>query len=136
MARKQYRYSLNRKDAKLVGVCSTLGERFGIDPTFLRIGFVAALFLISWEFALLTYAALGIYFTMQRKREVDAGITGQGRSEFDRMADTPKAKRPSVHAMRTELDETDRRLMAIDNHLATPNHELAREIEALRQEEK
>ena len=60
MARKTYRYSLNRKDAKLVGVCSTLGERFGIDPTFLRIGFVAALFVISWEITLLTYAALDV----------------------------------------------------------------------------
>jgi phage shock protein C len=136
MARKNYRYSLNRKDAKLVGVCSTLGERMGIDPTFLRIGFIAALFLIGWEFALFTYAALGIYFTIQRKRVVDAGEAGRHRSEFDRMGDTPKAKRPSVHAMRTELDENDRRLMAIDDHLATPNHELAREIEALRQEEK
>jgi hypothetical protein len=36
--------------------------------------------------------------------------------------------------MRTELDETDRRLMAIDHHLSTPNEELAREIEALREE--
>jgi phage shock protein PspC (stress-responsive transcriptional regulator) len=136
MARKNYRYSLNRKDAKLVGVCSTLGERFNIDPTFLRIGFIATLLLISWEFALVTYAALGIYFTMQRKREVDAGNPTSRRSEFDRMGDVAKARRPSVHAMRTELDETDRRLMAIDDHLATPNHELAREIEALRQEEK
>ena len=135
MARKNYRYSLNRKDAKLVGVCSTLGERFGIDPTFLRIGFVAALFLISWELTLVVYAGLGIYFTMQRKREVDAGLSGNRRSDFDRMGDT-QAKRPSVHAMRTELDINDRRLMAIDDHLATPNHELAREIEALRQEEK
>src|SRR3546814_8925265 len=42
-------------------------------------------------------------------------------------------RRPSVHAMRTELDATDRRLMAIDDHLATPNHELAREIDALRE---
>ena len=42
--------------------------------------------------------------------------------------------RPSVHAMRTELDETDRRLMAIDHHINTPNHELAREIEALRED--
>ncbi len=130
MARKNYRYSLNRRDAKLVGVCSTLGERFGIDPTFLRIGFVAAVFLISWEVALVTYVALGIYFSIQRKREVDGGPR---RSEFDRMADTPKV-RPTVHAMRTELDETDRRLMAIDDHLATPNHELAREIDALREE--
>ncbi len=130
MARKTSRYSLNRRDAKLVGVCSTLGERFGIDPTFLRIGFVAAVFLISWEVALVTYVALGIYFSIQRKREVDGGPR---RSEFDRMADTPKV-RPTVHAMRTELDETDRRLMAIDDHLATPNHELAREIDALREE--
>ena len=136
MARKYYRYSLNRKDAKLVGVCSTLGERFGIDPTFLRVGFVGALFLISWEFALFTYAALGIYFTIQRKREVDGGPGGTRRSEFDRMGDVPHGRRPTVHAMRTELDENDRRLMAIDDHLATPNHELAREIEALRQEEK
>ncbi len=133
MTRKKYRYSLNRRDAKLVGVCSTLGERFGIDPTFIRVGFVAAVFLISWEVALVTYAALGIYFSIQRKREVEAGIAGWRRSEFDRMGDSPKV-RPTVHAMRTELDETDRRLMAIDDHLATPNHELAREIEALREE--
>ena len=131
MARKTYRYSLNRRDAKLVGVCSTLGERFGIDPTFIRVGFVAAVFLISWEVALVTYAALGIYFTIQRKREVD-GVPP--RSEFDRMGDVQQTKRPTVHAMRTELDETDRRLMAIDDHLATPNHELAREIDALREE--
>jgi phage shock protein PspC (stress-responsive transcriptional regulator) len=131
MARKTYRYSLNRRDAKLVGVCSTLGERFGIDPTFIRVGFVAAVFLISWEVALVTYAALGIYFTIQRKREVD-GVPK--RSEFDRMGDMAQTRRPSVHAMRTELDETDRRLMAIDDHLATPNHELAREIDALREE--
>ena len=131
MARKTYRYSLNRRDAKLVGVCSTLGERFGIDPTFIRVGFVAAVFLISWEVALVTYAALGIYFTIQRKREVD-GVPK--RSEFDRMGDVTQTRRPSVHAMRTELDETDRRLMAIDDHLATPNHELAREIDALREE--
>ena len=133
MARKTYRYSLDRHDAKLVGVCSTLGERLGIDPTFIRIGFVAAVFLIGWEVALVTYAGLGIYFSVQRKREVDGAIAGRRRSEFERMDDASKV-RPSVHAMRTELDETDRRLMAIDDHLATPNHELAREIEALREE--
>ncbi|MBA3730383.1 MAG: PspC domain-containing protein [Sphingomonas sp.] len=130
MAQKKYRYSLNRRDAKLVGVCSTLGEKYGIDPTFIRIGFVAAIFLIGWEVALVTYAALGIYFSIQRKREVDGG---RAVSEFDRMDQVVKRK-PTVHAMRTELDETDRRLMAIDDHLATPNHELAREIDALREE--
>lgn len=131
MARKTYRYSLDRRDAKLVGVCSTIGNRFGIDPTIVRLGFVAAIFLISWEVALVTYAALGIYFSIQRKRDVDGGLAR--RSDFERM-DEVSSLRPSVHAMRTQLDETDRRLMAIDDHLASPNQELAREIEALREE--
>lgn len=130
MARKTYRYSLNRRDAKLVGVCSTLGEIIGIDPTFLRIGFVAAAILMSWQFALVAYVGLGIYFSIQRKRAVE----GKDRkSEFDRMDDVGRV-RPSVHAMRTHLDETDRRLMAIDHHLNSHNDELAQEIEALRED--
>jgi hypothetical protein len=35
-----------------------------------------------------------------------------------------------------DLDETDRRLMAIDHHINSQNEELAREIEALRREDK
>ena len=130
MARKSYRYSLDRKDSKLVGVCSTLGERFGIDPTFLRIAFVAFAILAEWEIALVAYIGLAIYFSIQRKRSVDAG----GRmSDFDRMELAGKV-RPSVHAMRTELDPIDRRLMAIDDHISKPNDDLAREIEALRED--
>ena len=132
MARRNYRYSLNRKDAKLVGVCSTLGETFGIDPTFIRLGFIAALFLISWEVALVTYVALGIYFSIQRKKIVD-GQRRRSKSDFERMGESG-TMRPSVHALRTELDENDRRMMAIDHHLNATNEELAREIEALREE--
>jgi len=130
MARTNYRYSLNRRDAKLVGVCSTLGEKLGIDPTFLRIGFVAAVFLVSWEVALVTYVALGIYFTIQRKREVDSG---RGLSDFEKMDQVGRV-RPSVKKMREDLEPIDRRLMAIDDHLNSPNHDLAREIDALREE--
>ena len=131
MASKTYRYSLDRKDSKLVGVCSTLGEQFGIDPTFLRIGFVAAAILVSWEIALVAYVGLAIYFSIQRKRAVDGG--GKRMSEFDRMERAVNI-RPSIHAMRTELDPIDRRLMAIEDELSKPNDELAREIEALREE--
>lgn len=129
MARNS-RYSLDRRDAKLVGVCSTLGEIFNIDPTFLRIGFVAAVFLISWEVALVTYVGLGIYFAIRRKRAAERDPL---KSDFERMGEVGRV-RPSVHAMRTQLDETDRRLMAIDDHLNSPNDELAREIDALREE--
>jgi phage shock protein PspC (stress-responsive transcriptional regulator) len=132
MARKTYRYSLNRRDAKLVGVCSALGERFGIDPTFLRIGVIASAIWISFTWTLVAYGAIGIYLAVQKRMSV---IGDSRMSDFDRMDQVVKRK-PTVHAMRTELDPTDRRLMAIDHHLNSQNEELAREIEALRQEEK
>jgi phage shock protein PspC (stress-responsive transcriptional regulator) len=132
MARKIYPYSLDRKDAKIAGVCSTLGGITGLDPTFIRVGFVAAAIFLSFKLTLLAYAAVGIYLAVQKKRSV---IGDRRMSDFDRMEQVSKRK-PTVHAMRNDLDETDRRLMAIDHHINTQNDELAREIEALRQEEK
>ena len=132
MARTNYRYSLNRRDRKLAGVCSTIGEVFNIDPTFIRIGFIAAAVLISWKLALIAYVAVGIYLAVQRNRAVRAS-SRRGISDFDRMGDVGSV-RPSVKAMREDLDETDRRLMAIDHHINTQNDELAREIEALRED--
>ena len=37
------RYSLDRRDKKLAGVCSTIGDVFNIDPTLVRIAAVVAL---------------------------------------------------------------------------------------------
>jgi len=129
MARKTYRYSLNRSDAKLAGVCSTLGEQFGIDPTFLRVGFVAAAILISFKLTLALYAGLGIWFVVKKRQLKNE----RHMSDFDRMELAGKV-RPSVHKMRTELDPVDRRLMAIEHEISKPNDELAREIEALRED--
>ena len=124
------RYSLNRRDKKIAGVASTLGDVFNIDPTFIRIGFVAAIFLISWEFALVAYVAAGIYLHLKKRN----ATRGEDRvSDFDRMEEVGKG-RSSIHDLRTTLDASDRRMMAIDHHLNRQNDELAREIEALRGE--
>lgn len=131
MARKIYPYSLASSDAKIAGVCSTLGAKFGIDPTFIRIAWVAIPLLTPVDFttAIIAYAIVGIFLAIQKKR----AMTGDRKlSDFDRM-DLVSKRSPTVHAMRTELDETDRRLMAIDHHINTQNDELAREIEKLRE---
>jgi len=132
MARKIYPYSLDRKDAKIAGVCSTLGGISGIDPTFIRIAFVAAAIFLSFKLTLLAYCGIGIYLAVQKKKST---LSDSRMSDFDRM-DLVSKRKPTVHAMRTELDGTDRRLMAIDHHINSQNEELAREIEALRREEK
>jgi len=131
MARK-YGYSLDRHDKKVAGVASTLGEIFNLDPTFIRIGFVAAAILVSWKLALFAYVTTGIYLAVKRKR-ANEGIGQRSMSDFDRMEHSGRA-RPSVRALRNDLDETDRRLMAIDDHINSHNDELAREIEALRED--
>jgi phage shock protein PspC (stress-responsive transcriptional regulator) len=124
------RYSLKRHDKKLAGVCSTIGDVFNIDPTFVRIGFVACAIFIEWEIALVAYIAAGLYFHFQKNK---VRRRQDNRSEFERMADIGRT-RASVHDMRTKLDVNDRRMMAIDHHLNSQNDDLAREIEALREE--
>ena len=129
---KIYPYSLKSEDAKIAGVCSTLGGIAGIDPTFIRIAFVASAIFLSFQWTLVAYAAIGIYLVIKKKQ----AMTGDRKvSEFDRMGEVV-GRRPSVKAMNEEFDTNDRRMMAIDHHLTTQNDELAREIEALRQEEK
>ncbi len=125
------RYSLNRREKKLAGVASTLGDVFNIDPTFIRIGFIATAILISWKLALVAYVAAGIYLHLKKRQSErsDAPM-----SDFERMDGAGRRRRNSVHDLRTTLDENDRRMMAIDHHLNRQNEELAREIEALREE--
>jgi len=131
MVRRRYHYSLDRRDAKIAGVCSAIGNRIGVDPTFVRIGFVAIPLLTPMSFvqAFVVYAVVGVFLAIQRGPR----RTDEQDSEFDRMGGL-FSRRPSVHEMRTDLDETDRRRMAIDHHLSKQNDELAREIEALREE--
>jgi len=128
----RYNYSMDRREKKLAGVCSTLGDMFNIDPTFIRVGFVAAAILVSWKLALIAYVGAGIYMHIQRSHAV-RGYQRRQASDYDRMEYAGRV-RPTTHALRTQLDETDRRLMAIDDHINSTNDELAREIEALREE--
>ena len=118
----------DRKAKKVAGVAATFGEVFNIDPTFIRIGLVATFFLISWKLAVIAYVAAGIYLHIAKRDVLRRG------GSADRPEDSYLAPRTSVHDLRTKLDTTDRRMMAIDHHLnSTQNDELARSIEALRE---
>ena len=125
-------FSLDRHDAKLLGVCSGLGRKFGIDPTFIRIAWVAVpvLTFVDFSTAGIAYAVAGVIGFVGRHR---AERSSERLSDFDRMGRS-EGTRGSIHDLRTTLDTNDRRMMAIDQHLATHNDDLAREIEALRKE--
>jgi phage shock protein C len=125
------RYSLNRRDKKIAGVCSTFGEVFNIDPTFLRVGLAILAVTVSPQMAILTYIAGGLYLHFAKR----AAVRRDGRpTDLERMEEMHRSGRTSIHELRTKLDVNDRRMMAIDHHLHSQNDDLAREIEALRGE--
>lgn len=126
-------FMLDTREKKILGVCSGIGRAVNVDPTFVRIAFVAVpllTFVTIWQ-ALLAYVICAVIGTVGRNR-MERRL---GRSEFERM-DMPAGKRHSINDLLTKLDASDRRMMAIDDHLSSHNDELAREIEALRKEEK
>jgi len=119
-------FRLHSRDRKLLGVCAGLGRSFKVDPTFVRIAWIAVPLLTVitvWQ-ALLAYLVCGMIGAFASRRDT--------RSDFERMSDEPRA---SVSDLREKLDRTDRQMMAIDHHLhSSQNNALAREIEALRTE--
>ena len=132
MARKIYPYSLDRKDAKIAGVArrsARCRDRPDLHPHRLR-----------RRRDLHQLQADADRLRRDRHLPGDAEEAGDDRRPPDERfrphgRGRRSAGRPSTRCV-NDLDETDRRLMAIDHHINTQNDELAREIEALRQEEK
>ncbi len=52
-------FRLNKRDGKLLGVCSGIGDYFGIDTTLVRIGFVLGT-LIGFGSLILVYLAIAL----------------------------------------------------------------------------
>ena len=114
MARKIYPYSLDRKDAKVAGVASTIGGMTGIDPTIIRLGFDRRRDLHQLQ-ADPDRLCRGRHLSSPCRRS--KALKGDRRmSDFDRM-DQAARRRPTTHVMVNDLDQTDRRLMAIDHHI-------------------
>jgi phage shock protein PspC (stress-responsive transcriptional regulator) len=120
-------FRLETRDAKLLGVCAGIGRSLKVDPTFVRVAFVAIplmSFVTLWQMVL-AYLICGV---------IGAAAGGARRrgSDFERMGER---RGSSIRDMREKLDRTDRQLMAIDHHLNNSESDaLAREIEALRKE--
>jgi phage shock protein PspC (stress-responsive transcriptional regulator) len=52
-------FRLNKVDGKLMGVCAGIADRFGIDATLVRLGFVAGA-LLGFGSLVVVYIAIGL----------------------------------------------------------------------------
>lgn len=120
-------FRLETRESKLLGVCAGIGRSLKVDPTFVRVAFVAVplmTFITVWQMVL-AYLICGVIGAA-------AGSRKRRGSDFERMGERRPA---SIKDLREKLDRTDRQMMAIDHHLNNSQSDaLAREIEALRTE--
>lgn len=116
--RRGRKFVLDRINGKLMGVCAGLAEMTGWDVTLIRVGLVVATVAGGFPWTIVAYVAAA----MIAKKKID-GLEDIFRSP---------ATRASAASLNGSMRELDRRLAEVETFVATPNHQLAREIDALR----
>jgi phage shock protein C len=112
------RFTLDKQNGKLMGVCAGIARMTGWDVTAIRVATVV--------FALVIHPLVLVYF-------IAAWLAPCERSaRLDDGAPAAKAPRMSTYDMKRTMGEYDRRLAEIDSCMASANSPLAREIESLR----
>jgi len=113
------RFTLDKANGKLLGVCAGFARMTGWDVTLVRVAMVVA--------ALIVHPLVIVYF-------VAGLVAAKGEPAATRSDDEAPAPRArmSTYDMKRTMGDYDRRLAEIDSCLASANSPLAREIEQLR----
>jgi len=112
------KFVLDRVNGKLMGVCAGVAEMTGWDVTLIRVGLVVATVAGGFPWTIIAYVA--------------AAIIGKKKTYgLENHFSAPPA-RGSAASLNGTMSDLDRRLAEVETFVASPNHQLAREIEALR----
>ncbi|MFN3389962.1 MAG: PspC domain-containing protein [Allosphingosinicella sp.] len=111
------RFTLDRRNGKIMGVCAGLARYFGWNANWVRLGVVAVTLLGAFPWTLIAY---GLAAWLAKDRP--AGAFGD---------DRPVA-RTSTYALKQSMTDIDRRIAEVETYVTSPNDRLAREIESLR----
>ncbi len=115
---------LDKKNAKISGVCAGIGDYFGIDPTVLRIGTVI-LFFLSGPFVIIGYVLLAIFLDAKPADLYETKKHG----EFWKSVRTEPSN--TVRDIRYKFRDIERRLRVAEAHVTSPQYNLHREINDL-----
>lgn len=119
------RFYLDKRNGKIMGVCSGLADYTGFDVTLIRIAMVA-LMLVS-SFSLLPLYFIAGWIADDRPRELNNDPEQQRFWQGVRQSPARTAR-----DIRSRLRDIDRRLGDVEHYVLTENRSLAREIEQLR----
>ena len=126
MSVRRTRFYLDKRNKRLMGVCSGIADYFGWDATWVRVGLVAAT-VMGVGFLPLVYLAIG--FIADPKPSMLYNETAEARKFWTNVRVSPQR---TVRDVNASFRDADRRLRDIEAYVTSSNSRLANEIEQLR----
>jgi phage shock protein C len=120
------KFYLDKRNGKIMGVCSGIADYTGLDATLVRIMMVGA-FLMSGGSILPLYFVAGL-IADDKPREL--ALEDQEHQRF--WQGVRQSPTRTARDIRSRMRDIDRRLADIESYVTTENRSLAREIEQLR----
>jgi phage shock protein C len=120
------RFYRDKRNGKIMGICSGIADYTGVDVTLVRFGLIAAVFLSSGSI-LPVYFIAGM-IAPAKPRELETTDV----EERDFWRSVRQSPTRTARDIRMRLKDIDRRLAGIESYVTNENRTLAREIEELR----
>ena len=127
MSARRTKYYLDKRNAKLMGVCSGIADYTGVDVMLVRIGMVLITLIGGFPWTLIAYVLVG-WLANDRPRELDYATPEEAKFWQGVRASPGR----SVRDVRARFRDIDRRLADVEAHVTSSNSRLAREIDSLR----
>jgi phage shock protein C len=127
MSARRTRFYLDKRNGKILGVCSGLADYTGIDVTLVRVGVVLLTLFALGPLAPVAYLVLG-WMAGEKPRELYA--VDRDEERFWQGVRARPAN--SLKDVRGRFRDIDRRLADVELHVTSHNSRLASEIDALR----
>lgn len=127
MSARRTKFYLDKRNGKLMGVCSGLADYTGVDVTLIRVGLVLLTVFAMGPISLVAYLVLG-WAANDKPREL-YDISPEDTKFWQGVRAKPGN---SVRDVRARFRDIDRRIADIELHVTSQNSRLAREIDSLR----
>ena len=114
----------DKRNAKLMGVCSGLEDYTGINAIWWRLAFVVLT--LSTGFGIPIYFVLGL---LASKKPADLYVDQDEQKYWQRVRQSPKR---TAREIKARFRDIDRRLAEVETYYVTSNPRLSAEIERLR----
>ncbi|MDK2769220.1 MAG: envelope stress response membrane protein PspC [Sphingomonas sp.] len=115
----------DKVNGKWLGICEGLGEYTGVDPLWIRLGFLVLTFA---TFPLMLFVYIGLAMVVSQK-PMGLYETKEDAKFWQGVRANP---RRSTQEVRSKLRDIDRRMADIETFYTSRNTQLADEIERLR----